>query len=284
MPMLALPQVDSSPSEIKIVHRPCPECLADNCDQPPSPYSLSPWIIRDCATCGFVYIDSAPEYQHLAVEMAWETTFVENEIRLKKTVPLLHRIDKLTRWRVSIVRKKRPSDFILRYFSSGRVLDLGCAGGDVVKDLLGAFTPYGVEISTKLAREADALFRQHGGYAENAPCLEGLERFPESFIDAVVARSYLEHELHPLEVLREIFRVLKPGGIAVVKVPNYACWNRVFMGKKWCGFRYPDHLNYFTPRSLTRFAVLSGFSIDLPLLDRLPTDDNMWAVLTKPAE
>jgi len=77
------PHHDDGPSQsgIKIVHRSCPQCDTDNCDQPPNPYSLSPWVIRDCVCCGFVYIDSAPEYRHLAVEMAWETTFAENEIR-----------------------------------------------------------------------------------------------------------------------------------------------------------------------------------------------------------
>ena len=142
--------------------------------------------------------------------------------------------------------------------------------------------PYGIEISTKLAKRADILFRNHGGYAINAPCTEGLEHFPEKYFDACVARSYLEHEAKPLEVLQGVCSVLKPSGVFVVKVPNYATVNRLVMGRKWCGFRYPDHLNYFTPASLRRMAEKTGFSVQYRWLDRLPTDDNMWAVLGRP--
>jgi glyoxylate reductase len=57
-------------------------------------------------------------------------------------------------------------------------------------------------------------------------------------IDAVVMRSYLEHEPRAREVLAGVHAVLRTGGIAVVKVPNYASWNRRIMREGWCGFRF----------------------------------------------
>ena len=80
--------------------------------------------------------------------------------------------------------------------------------------------------------------------------MEGLKSFAAGFFTAATLRSYLEHELHPRAVLTELHRTLAPGGVALVKVPNYASLNRRVTGRKWCGFRYPDHLNYFTPASL----------------------------------
>ena len=32
------------------------------------------------------------------------------------------------------------------------------------------------------------------------------------------------------------------------------------MAKRWCGFRYPDHLNYFTPKTLAAMAGEAGFN------------------------
>jgi hypothetical protein len=64
-----------------------------------------------------------------------------------------------------------------------------------------------------------------------------------------------------------------------VKVPNFASMNRVVMGRHWCGFRHPDHLNYFTPKTLRLLAEATGFDVELPFLDALPTDDNMVAIL-----
>jgi hypothetical protein len=55
------------------------------------------------------------------------------------------------------------------------------------------------------------------------------------------------------------------------------------MGRRWCGFRYPDHLNYFTPDTLRRLARQAGFECGFGPGWRLPVSDNMWALLRKPA-
>ena len=73
----------------------------------------------------------------------------------------------------------------------------------------------------------------------------------------------------------------RPIAVAVVKVPNYASLNRMVMGRKWCGFRYPDQLNYFTPASLAAIAEAACFRARFGLTYRLPTSDNMYATLTK---
>ena len=69
----------------------------------------------------------------------------------------------------------------------------------------------------------------------------------------------LEHEADPLPVLKGLRRVLAPTAFAVVKVPNYGSLNRIVMGQRWCGFRYPDHLNYFSPDTLRAMAKKAGF-------------------------
>jgi len=43
------------------------------------------------------------------------------------------------------------------------MIDIGCGSGSPIGDLVDDFAPYGVEISVKLAAEADALYRQYGG-------------------------------------------------------------------------------------------------------------------------
>ncbi|MGI9404278.1 MAG: methyltransferase domain-containing protein [Hyphomicrobium sp.] len=73
-------------------------------------------------------------------------------------------------------------------------------------------------------------------------------------------RSYLEHEAQPRLVLKETRRTLKTGDIVYVRVPNYGSLNRRVMGNKWCGFRFPDHVNYFTSKHLKRLAASCGFT------------------------
>lgn len=56
------------------------------------------------------------------------------------------------------------------------------------------------------------------------------------------------------------------------------------MQRKWCGFRYPDHVNYFTRASLAKLAAIAGFNMHVPWYLGLPTDDNIMAILTPRAE
>jgi len=266
---------------IQTTYRTCPLCGRDNGDRPPSPYSLPPWIVRHCKDCGFVYIDTAPKYVHLAIDLDWNSRFHVEAARKAETRKVSYKFSRLTRMRMHLFKKRRVSTYVQEKFDQGNIVDLGCGNGDTIHELLANFTPYGVEISTSLALEADKLFRQHGGHVENAPSIEGLKRFGEDFFEVVVMRSYLEHEENPLGVLKEVFRTLKPEGMAVVKVPNFASVNRRVMGAKWCGFRYPDHLNYFSKKTLRLMAEKAGLEVRFDLLGSLPTSDNMWAILTK---
>ena len=100
--------------------------------------------------------------------------------------------------------------------------------------------------------------------------------------DAVTMLSFLEHESQPLELLQAIGTVLKPDGYVILKVPNFACWNRYVRGRKWAGYRYPDHVNYFTPATLEMLANKAGFELQKQKLSyRIPTSDNMYAALKK---
>jgi hypothetical protein len=64
-----------------------------------------------------------------------------------------------------------------------------------------------------------------------------------------------------------------------VKTPNFASLNRRAMGMRWSGFRFPDHVNYFTPATLSEIARRTGFRAQYGWGDRNPTSDSLWGVL-----
>jgi SAM-dependent methyltransferase len=267
--------------KIAIVHRACPLCGHDNAAGPASRYSHAAWEVKDCARCGFVYIEKAPDYEALFSEMAWERTTKIEDRRRAEIRPFSYGFSKKTRARMRILPRNKMHLLVEAHARPGNVIDLGCGDGMAMADLSADFVPFGVEISTHLAASAKQVFDARGGRAINAPSLEGLKEFPDAFFTAASLRSYLEHEMKPLPVLRELHRTLAPGGVAIVKVPNYGSLNRMVMGRKWCGFRYPDHLNYFTPGTLSAMAERCGYRVWFGLTFRLPTSDNMYAVLTK---
>jgi len=266
---------------VQVVRRNCPLCGRDNADQPDNPYSYDVWTLKDCPSCGFTYIDKAPDYAKLFEELSWEATTKIEEQRRAELRPVGYNASKLTRLRLRLLPRKQMPLMLEAWAQPGNVVDLGCGDGAPLNDLGPGFVPFGIEVSTGLAQGADTRFRARGGACVNAPTLEGLKSFPDNFFSAATLRSYLEHELHPLPVLAELHRALAPGGVAIVKVPNYGCVNRAVMGAKWCGFRYPDHLNYFTPKTLKKMGEKAGYAVHFGLTYTLPTSDNMYAVLKK---
>ena len=142
-------------------------------------------------------------------------------------------------------------------------------------------TPFGVELSRELYAMADQWMRNAGGYCVHAPAVEGIDQFDDNFFTGIVLRSFLEHEWQPKKLLKNAHRVLREDGGIFVRVPNFASYNRKFYGSKWCGLRYPDHVNYFTPESLQTMAVDCGFNMRILNPLNLAFDDNIKAVLTK---
>jgi SAM-dependent methyltransferase len=265
---------------VRVVMRDCPLCAAND-PAPVTGYGVGAWRLVRCRACGFAYLDRAPDYTALADAMAWDKTGAAELERRAEIRPISFRLSRATRIRMALLPRKQMADLVARHAMPGNVVDLGCGTGWHLARLPSAYVPFGIEISTEAAQEADFVLRRRGGCALNQPSLLGLKSFGDGFFTAATLRSYLEHETQPRAVLRELWRTLVPGGVAIVKVPHYGSLNRRLTGRKWCGFRYPDHLNYFTPKSLRAMAEGVGYRVRFGLTDRLPTSDNFYAVLIK---
>ncbi len=267
---------------LRLVDRVCPGCGGGDRR---TAHAFEGHTIVACRACEFIYLPVAVDPAIFAAgAFAWENA---NAIKLKnrrQKSPLRTRLDMATRFRTKIA-KKTPDDYLRKAFAGRggrpRVLDIGCGAGGYLAALAVAYTPFGVEISSELARAAQVICGPAGGEVLAMSSLDGLAHFEAGGMDGVVLRSYLEHESQPKPLLSGCHRVLRAGGVVVVKVPNYGSLNRRVMGTKWCGFRYPEHVNYFTPASLARMARETGFAIRQSFFDALPSSDNMWAVLTK---
>lgn len=86
------------------------------------------------------------------------------------------------------------------------------------------------------------------------------QTWPDGRFDAVYAQDVLEHLSRPLNELRELARLCRPGGVLYVHVPNYASLT-IRLGVSRFAYNEPlGHLNYFTPRTLAEMLRRAGFS------------------------
>jgi SAM-dependent methyltransferase len=83
--------------------------------------------------------------------------------------------------------------------------------------------------------------------------------YPDSTFDLVVAIEVIEHLPDPLGMLKEIRRVLRPGGLAFLTTPSYNGLSRHVLGLRWRVIA-AEHLGYFTPRTLRVALQMAGFS------------------------
>ena len=266
---------------VPVQSRRCPACDAANTDVPGGPYSRPPWLIKTCPSCEFVYLDPVPLHEALNDTLSWEKSRESENRRRASERPRTYRLSQIFRKRNRIFGRRNIAELVERRSRPGNIVDIGCAEGGPALSLGPGSVPYGIEISSGLAAAANERFAARGGRCVNASALEGLRSFPDAFFAGAMMRSYLEHEVQPKEVLTELARTLEPRGAVIVKVPNYGSLNRRVTGYKWCGFRFPDHVNYFTVQSLGKMAEESGFSVDFGPFGAIPTSDNMWATLRR---
>ena len=275
--------MNDAPLKLRVAARVCPACDRPADGPPLLPQAPPEWAMTRCRGCGFVYLANGPVYEELVTNLAWERTReVRSADRLEQR-PVSHRLSLATRARLRVLPRKNVCALIKQYAVPGNVLDLGCGGGTQFHILDRDYVPFGIDVSKSEAEQADAFFGSRGGSAVNAPCLQGIAAFPESFFTAATLRSYLEHESRPRDVLAALHSRMRPGGKLIIKVPNYGSLNRRVMGRHWCGYRFPDHLNYFTAASLRAMVTGTGYRMHrFGLIDHLPTSDNMWMVAARP--
>lgn len=127
----------------------------------------------------------------------------------------------------------------------GRVLDVGCGNGQLLKAFkkLG-WECYGLDVSPWAMKYANKY-----GYKLFTTEIEK-SNIPENTFDLAVSTSTLEHIYYPLQHIKAILRILKPGGLLYIAgIPNYNCISVKLNISKFHYNKPPSHVNYFTPRS-----------------------------------
>jgi len=256
-------------------HRPCPNCAADKAERIEA-YAPRDWDVVACADCGMVYLRNPPAYEALHEEFAWEKTYAEKAEQGGSTP--VSGWGRTLRTKLGLIGRNRVEGKFLGWFGAGPVLDIGC--GEAAR-VHAPMTPYGIELSSALWARADAAMQAQGGHCLHEAGATGVWNFDEGFFNGIIMHSYLEHEVDVMGVLKGAQRALKPGGKIYVRVPNYASVNRRVVGRKWCGFRHPDHVNYFTLSSLRDSAARAGLTLTLLNPWNLWFDDNIKVLLTK---
>jgi SAM-dependent methyltransferase len=157
---------------------------------------------------------------------------------------------RLSRW-------KRQSARVLRLKPSGRLLDIGCSSGAFLETMRGPkWNLSGIEIDPAQAELARA--NSGANIFVGDPIDTQVE--PQSF-DVITCFHVIEHHAQPQELMKNIWRWLKPQGYLYIAIPNIASWEARFFGTYWYGLELPRHLYHYSPESLHRLGQSAEFKI-----------------------
>jgi len=148
--------------------------------------------------------------------------------------------------------------FLERFRSEGRLLDVGCGLGLFLLALDPArWERYGLEIMPAAYQEAA---RRLGADRIVTAELTAAE-FPPEHFDVVTFWDALEHLPDPVRALNAASRLLRPGGLALLRLPNFAGYAARRFGEDWYELAIPYHSYHFTPATLTRALEATGFEV-----------------------
>ncbi len=224
-----------------------------------------PFQVVRCAQCDLVYTSPRP-----TLEALLEHYYPDDYLCYKPMGnPLLHQL----RMRIY----NRPRHLALARSAPcarPRLLDVGCADGKFLRYLSDHtdWEAVGVEPNSEIANRG----RQRGLNIIDATLEQA--RFSDNSFDIVTMSHVLEHVMDPLETLREVARILRPGGILDTEQPDLDAPERRLFGRCWWGWHMPRHLHHFSRESLTRMIEAAGLRLKGNFTAKVRPGGHAWSL------
>lgn len=217
---------------------PLDECVVCHSKEYTPAFEKSGATFVTCDGCGLIYVKNRDRQGYAPDDKLERKVFAKEELAPGQTE----------------IAGKLLLNEIRPYVRSGRVLDVGCATGYHSAGLAErGYEVYGVEPNRTSAEWGAEHFsiKMHIGYLETAP-------WPEGYFDAIVTKETIEHFHRPSYELNLMRKLLKPGGLLLLKTG--ASQNNRDFGPDW-KYCEPCEFYFFTLNLLTRLIRENGFNI-----------------------
>lgn len=208
------------------------------------------FCLVECQQCGMVWI--SPVLQPEEIDRYYPPGYISFPPAIEDEKNSLRRMDR------QLGVDKRTRRVIAHAGRPGKVLDVGSATGIFLNAMKQhGWDCYGIEPST---HAADYAIKRFGlnvftGFFEES-------QYPEASFDVITMWDVLEHLANPQEALEKVRKLLKPGGLFVISMPNSSAWERYVFGKYWAGWDVPRHFFIYSESNATRFLSENGFQVE----------------------
>jgi len=147
---------------------------------------------------------------------------------------------------------------IVKLQKNGRILDIGCGDGYFLRKFpKKSWQISGVELNKNLAKDAQKK-TPYGTIVTKA--IESVS-FKKNSFDIVTLWHVFEHLHNPLIILKSIRHIIAPQGYLVIEVPHGNSIYKDLFSKQWQLLLLPQHLFFWTKKSITKALNETGFEI-----------------------
>ena len=238
------------------------------------------WTLYRCATCKSAWLDPRPSQASIARAYdIYYTHMAEDDIEAQPKSRLVRQLHAWQndyknaryglgrqpaswggRWLVSVIPSLRAkADTQCRHLEQppaggGRLLDVGFGNGGFLKiaSEMG-WNVEGIDFDPKAVEVAKAR-----GLNVRCASASDLHEFAGEY-DVITISHVIEHVFDPSDLLRDLYRLLKPGGKLWLDTPNLSSLGLQRFGRNWQTLDPPRHLALFTPESLRWSLEQAGF-------------------------
>jgi 2-polyprenyl-3-methyl-5-hydroxy-6-metoxy-1,4-benzoquinol methylase len=140
--------------------------------------------------------------------------------------------------------------------SRGRLLEVGCAYGFFLAEARPYFDCVGVEVSAAAVEHSRRLGLDVRQGVLSQEIANDLGTF-----DAVVMLDVIEHLDRPADTLRLLASILRPNGVVMISTGDWGSAVARVMGRRWRLMTPPQHLFFFSRRTLTSMLQKAGFEV-----------------------
>lgn len=203
------------------------------------------WKIVQCKNCGFVYVNPRPDENYLKQHYQSYLPAGQNKI------------DNWKHMMSGIFSKSLDIISALSCVKSGRLLDIGCGYGSFLQIAMGReWKVSGIDLSEKAVLYA----RSKGLDVSNKDLFE--MAYQDEEFDVVTMFYVLEHLLNPVKYLQEVYRILKPHGLLLIRIPHTTPIIKILRIANIPNRLYdaPSHLSDFSPNTIKRTLKKVGFT------------------------
>lgn len=199
------------------------------------------WRILVCAECGLGVLDPMPGNPEIA-SYYLDNFYASDGRRFNPSVEKFRGI--VAGLRGKALRRLMPK--------GGKLLDFGAGSGHFGSAMAKAgWNVTSIDLATHVNDQEGVHFTMLG----DRTYLD----FPDASFDAVTLWYVIEHLRNPRLVLKDLKRVLKPGGILLLAQQNFESYQSRFFKECWLILDPPRHLYQFSPKNLIHLIEQEGF-------------------------